>query len=89
MSDGGNGQTRDQVRSRAPRRSMVVLAAVLLVWVAIVIAYGTYVVRTVGEGGVASVPVVTTLIVTPVVIAIPWLHWRLTRVDSAINDDRP
>jgi membrane protein DedA with SNARE-associated domain len=87
MSNGGTGQTLDQTSRATPRRRVVVLAVTFVVWAAIVVAYGIYLVRTVAEGGVESVPIGRTLIVTLVVIAIPWLHWRLTRDESAPSDD--
>jgi membrane protein DedA with SNARE-associated domain len=66
---------------------MVVLAVTFVVWAAIVIAYGICLVRTVAEGGVESIPIGRTLIVTLVVIAIHWLHWRLTRDEAATSND--
>jgi membrane protein DedA with SNARE-associated domain len=66
---------------------MIVLAFTFVVWASIFVAYGIYLVRTVAEGGVESIPIGRTLIVTLVVIAIPWLHWRLTRDDAATPND--
>jgi hypothetical protein len=66
---------------------MVVLAFTFVVWASIVVAYGIYLVRTIAEGGVESVPIGRTLIVTLVVIAIPWLDWRLTRDEGAASND--
>jgi hypothetical protein len=66
---------------------MVVLVFTFVVWASIVVAYGNFLVRTVAEGGVESVPIGRTLIVTLVVIAIPWLDWRLTHDGEAASDD--
>lgn len=63
------------------RRRKVTVALEFALWAVIVVGYGTYLLRTVAQHGIAAVPLGATLIVTLVIIGIPLLDWRLTRDD--------
>lgn len=79
MSTGGTDQKPVQSGRVMSRRRKVVVALEFALWAVIVVGYGTYVLKTVAQHGVAAVPLGTTLIVTLVIIGIPLLDWWLTR----------
>jgi hypothetical protein len=77
MTNGDASQIRDRTSIERSLLTRVVLVVLWLAWVSLVLAWGTYLVRKVAQGGLDAVPLGPNFVVTVVLMALARLAWRL------------